>query len=160
MGRGHIQTLLIAAWLALPPQSGLPQEASTAQCTPLPPERLSAALQIINRSRSAQGASPLSLHPVLVQAASQQACRMARQGRLDHGSPPSQRLRSMGYRTSIAAENIGVGPRDENTMVATWMQSPPHRANLVNGRLRDAGLAWAIAANGQTYWALILAAPR
>ena len=160
MARSRIQTLLIAACLALPLGSGVPQGASAAQCAPIAPERLSAALEIINRNRSAQGASPVSLHPALVQAASQQACQMARQGRLDHGAPTSQRLRSTGYRASIAAENIGVGPRDENAMVATWMQSPPHRANLVNRRLRDAGLAQATAANGQVYWALILAAPR
>lgn len=156
----RIKTLMVAACLALPLGSGLPQGASAAQCAPVPPQQLSAALEIINRNRGAQGASPVSLHPALIQAASQQACQMARQGRLDHGAPPGQRLRSTGYRASIAAENIGVGPKDENGMIATWMQSAPHRANLVNRRLSDVGLAKATAPNGQTYWALILAAPR
>ena len=156
----RLVTLMIAAGLGL--TVGLAPEPATAaaQCAALPQERLSAALQTINRNRSAQGAGPVELHPALIQAATQQACQMARQGRLGHGASPSQRLTTTGYRASIAAENVGVGPRDENGMIATWMQSPPHRANLVNRRLRDAGLAQATDANGQVYWALILAAPR
>ncbi|MGP9803721.1 CAP domain-containing protein [Paracoccus sp. NSM] len=159
-GSRILPLMIAAASLALPLLVTVPHGASAAQCTATPPEQLSAALEIINRNRSARGATPVTPHPALIEAASRQACQMARQGRLSHGAPPVQRLRAAGYRASIAAENIGAGPGEEGGMIATWMQSSPHRANLVNRRLRDAGLARATDANGQVYWALILAAPR
>ena len=51
-------------------------------------------------------------------------------------------------RATVAAENLGRGNVSPERMVAAWMASPGHRANILDGRLTRIGVA-AYFVNGQ-----------
>ncbi len=59
-------------------------------------------------------------------------------------SDPTASLRASGYRYSSFGENLFVGAWGEVTprdVVATWLQSPAHRANILRSEFRDLGAA-------------------
>ena len=64
------------------------------------------------------------------------------------GDTPAGRMRSVGYIYSShvgyeVAENLAWGTlwlATPRSIVGSWMGSPPHRANILNPRLRDTGI--------------------
>jgi uncharacterized protein YkwD len=75
----------------------------------------------------------------------------------------SERIRATGYLFSVAAENIALGALDPAGVVKIWMDSPPHRANILNPEVTDVGFGLSEPDDpDQTilrYWSLSLAAP-
>jgi uncharacterized protein YkwD len=53
-----------------------------------------------------------------------------------------------GCRATVAAENLARGNVGADRIVAAWMASPGHRANILDGRLNRIGVA-AVYANGK-----------
>jgi uncharacterized protein YkwD len=53
-----------------------------------------------------------------------------------------------GCRATVAAENLARGNVSADSIVAAWMASPGHRANILDGRLNRIGVA-AVYANGK-----------
>jgi len=51
-----------------------------------------------------------------------------------------------------AAENVAVGCDTEACARRMWMQSPPHRANMMLGGCQ--AVASAVSASGRRYWAM------
>lgn len=51
-------------------------------------------------------------------------------------------------RASVAAQNLARGNASPDAMMAAWMASPDHRANILDGRLNRIGVT-AIYANGR-----------
>lgn len=111
-----------------------------------------ATLCLINRERAAQGESPLALNGDLQDAAQGHAESMAVAGYFEHtapnGSSVLERLRNAGYLDSGAqayeiGENIAWGSLQDATpdaIVAAWMASPGHRANILNPDFRETGI--------------------
>jgi uncharacterized protein YkwD len=97
-----------------------------------------------NRERTGRGLSPLRWDAQLAAAARQHASLMARQNGLSHQFPgepePTARARQAGARFSTLAENVAEGP-DAEEIHAGWMQSPPHRRNLLDPQLNAVGIA-------------------
>ena len=59
------------------------------------------------------------------------------------GADPAAGLRRAGYRYSSYGENLFVGPWAQvsaRDVVAAWLSSPPHRANILRSGFRDLGL--------------------
>jgi uncharacterized protein YkwD len=110
-----------------------------------------ALLESANRERVAQGLAPLHWNANLAAAAHTHAALMAQRNTLSHqfsGEAPVQdRARSAGARFTEIAENIAEGPSVE-MIHASWMHSPPHRANLLDPELTDIGIAVAVGAPG------------
>ncbi|MCW3045844.1 MAG: hypothetical protein JWO74_128 [Solirubrobacterales bacterium] len=111
----------------------------------------SATLCLLNNERMARGLPELRSQPTLRSIATRYAGLMVTQGFFDHVSPGGStlgtRIASSGYtRHSIswsAGENIGWGSGVEATpanMVAAWMASPPHRANILDRHFREIGI--------------------
>jgi len=73
------------------------------------------------------------------------AAYLARTGAFYHYSM-SNILR--GCRARVAAENLARGNVSADRIVAAWMASPGHRANILDGRLTRIGVA-AVYANGR-----------
>jgi uncharacterized protein YkwD len=75
----------------------------------------------------------------------------------------SDRIRATGYLFSAAAENIALGALDPAGVIKIWMESPPHRANILNPEVTDLGIGLSDSNDpDQTilrYWSLSLAAP-
>jgi len=101
-------------------------------------------LNAANRDRAAAGLPPLQWDGALAAAAHQHALRMAQMNTLSHqfpGEPPTQdRARRAGARFSMIAENVAEGPSVTGLHIQ-WMNSPPHRANLLDKELNSVGIS-------------------
>ena len=98
--------------------------------------------QAINRERAANGLPPLKWDEALASAARQHAEVMAAQRSISHGFPgepslPSRATRA-GARFSWLSENVAAGSTAEN-ISEQWMQSPNHRANLLDADMDTIG---------------------
>lgn len=116
-------------------------------------------------ARAKAGLPPVRSNPLLDRAAAEHACDMAQRGRMTHvGSRtngPGARVKALGYRTALTAENIAAGPYDLNRVLQEWNSSPGHLANILIPRIRDFGIGQAVAADGKTrFWAAVYGAPR
>ena len=101
-------------------------------------------LQSANRDRAVHGLAPLKWSAPLAAAAQHHASRMAEQNTLSHQLPGeaglAERAAQTGARFSSIAENIAEGPAAES-IHRQWMNSPPHRANLLDAQLDSVGIA-------------------
>ncbi len=119
--------------------------ASTSQAAP---PQSSAADQSLfnaaNRDRAAAGLPAFRWDPALAAAAHQHALRMAQMNQLSHqfpGEAPVQdRARQAGARFSTVAENVAQGPTVTG-LHTQWMNSAPHRANLLDPDLNAIGIS-------------------
>jgi uncharacterized protein YkwD len=109
-----------------------------------------ALLDQINAVRAAHGLAPLRLNAGLQAAADEHSQEMARDGYFAHesanGSSFWQRVRqyyaTRTARSWSAGENIlwaspRIGPK---RAITVWMNSPPHRENLLSPRWREIGV--------------------
>src|SRR5215831_16463265 len=105
-------------------------------------------------------APPLALSSVLERAALEYAREMARYGYMDHtgrdGSSPAQRITRSGYRWREVGENLARGMSKPEEVVAGWLRSPAHCANLMDPAFREMGVAYALNPRDEAgvYWAL------
>lgn len=93
-------------------------------------------------------APPLSLAPALTRAASVHARDMAAHDFFSHvgsdGSTPGDRATRAGYDWSMVGENIASGVRTPQEVVAGWLESPDHCANIMMAGFRQMGVAFAV----------------
>lgn len=62
---------------------------------------------------------------------------------LDTGSTPGSRMTAAGYAWNFAAENIAAGQATPQAVMAAWMGSPGHRANILSTASRELGVGHA-----------------
>lgn len=140
-------------------------EAGAATCPATSQADNATGAAATNTLRQQAGLRPVQSSMTLAQVAARHACDMAGRGRMTHigstTSGPGDRLRAVGYRPSISAENIAAGPYSLNRVLAEWNASAGHRSNILLPQMRDYGVGQAIGADGRTrYWAAVYAAPR
>jgi uncharacterized protein YkwD len=111
-----------------------------------------ATLCLVNRERSSHGERPLTENGRLEQTAQSHTESMVRDDYFEHvgphGETPLQRMRAVGYISSShvgyqVGENIGWGTLWLGTpraIVAAWMASPGHRANILDASYRETGI--------------------
>ena len=103
-----------------------------------------ALFEAANHERTSRGLAPLKWSATLAAAARGHALRMAAQNTLSHqlrGEPGMrERATQAGAHFSALAENVAEGPSAES-MHREWMNSPPHRANLLDPQLDSVGIA-------------------
>ena len=127
-----------------------------------PSEDEQALLDRTNAERKAAGVAALKSSPKLFAAARGHATNMAKQDKLAHdldGKTFGDRIKATGYEYAAAAENIAKGQPTPKEAVESWMGSPPHKANLLNGEYTEVGLAVAKNDAGERYWVQVFAAP-
>jgi len=117
-------------------------------CTP---EQLD-SFQRINYARADHGASALSIQDGLMNKAQLWADYLAATGNLKH-SPLDQNVDPGWW---MLGENVGYGPSVE-AIQAAFMQSPGHRANILNPEFNWAGTGVAVAGNGTVYLVQVFA---
>jgi hypothetical protein len=107
-----------------------------------------------NRERTQRGLSPLKWDAQLAAAARQHASLMAQQNTLAHQLPgepePPARARAAGAKFSALAENVADGP-SIGEIHAGWMESPPHRKNILDPQLNSVGISVVAAPEGQLF---------
>jgi uncharacterized protein YkwD len=108
---------------------------TTASATTRPATRYAlAAIHATNAQRSAHHLRTLAFDPCLKKLATRQAARMARQRALSHQSLTAA-LRTCHLRA--VGENVAQGFRSGTAVVDDgWMNSPPHRANILTPGFR------------------------
>jgi hypothetical protein len=108
-----------------------------------------------NRERTSRGLPAVRWSEPLAQAARKHVLLMVRQNSISHQYPGEPtlvtRLAQEGARFSVAAENVAEGP-SAAVMHSGWMNSPPHRANLLDPDLDSVGIA--VAARGRQLFAV------
>ncbi|EIJ41071.1 Cysteine-rich secretory protein family [Beggiatoa alba B18LD] len=122
-------------------------------------------LVLTNTARQQVGALPLQLSPILMQSAQKQADEMACYDYIDHvdrqGGVVGDRLQALGYIFRFAGENLSVGLQSPNEIMAGWLQSAGHRANILKPEFTVMGLGYAYRVDGcyQHYWVQVFASP-
>lgn len=108
---------------------------------------------LANGSRAAQGVAPLRWDSALAEAALAHCRRMAAEGEIAHrygGEPDlTERAAQAGAHFSLIEENVALGSY-VSMIHDGWMQSPGHRANLLNPQVDRVGIA-VVAAHGVFY---------
>ncbi|MEU2061232.1 sigma-70 family RNA polymerase sigma factor [Streptomyces sp. NPDC013455] len=99
---------------------------------------------LVNKERAAAGCGPVTEDPQLDQAARGLSDDMAARGFFDHTDPdgngPGERITAAGYRWSTYGENIARGQQTPQAVMDSWMNSPGHRANILNCSFKNIGV--------------------
>lgn len=99
----------------------------------------------VNASRAQMGLSQLDFNRRLSRAAMTHACDMQRNGFFAHqgsdGSNSHERVKRVGYRTCLTAENLAHGYPQAMTVVNGWLNSPGHRRNMLQPDVQEMGVA-------------------
>lgn len=153
--------LAIAA--AAPPSS---PAGDAGGCTPganFRPENAAFAaqvVQLVNAHRTAMGLKALAVSPTLTASATWKARHMATYNYMAHDdlAPPvarsaGDRIAACGYKNAGWGENIAAGYPTPAAVVAAWLQSPGHKANIENPAFVVTGSGAAASSNGTLVWA-------
>ena len=133
--------------------------AASASCpdTHLVPTRANsgrieaATLCLVNVQRARQGERALRANSDLARSAAEHSEDMVAHNYFDHTSPGGEtvldRIKASTYLPPrvgyVLGENIALGTMQLATpaaIVASWMRSPGHRANILNAAFRDSGI--------------------
>ncbi|CAM5714639.1 Stress protein OS=Streptomyces tendae OX=1932 GN=F3L20_21625 PE=4 SV=1 [Streptomyces tendae] len=127
---------------------------------PLTPEGLdrtaAEVVELTNRERARAGLPPLSRDPLLGTAAQAHSADMVARDFYAHtapdGSRPWDRAAAAGSRCRTVGENIACGQRSAAEVVRGWMNSPGHRANILEREFTRIGVGFAGGGRAGTYW--------
>lgn len=100
-----------------------------------------------NSNRSANGLSSLTQNSKLVSSATSKAQAMLDSDCWDHycpaGTSPWTFFGNAGYYYIHAGENLGEGFSSSSSLMNAWMNSPTHRANVLNPDFKEIGIGFA-----------------
>ncbi len=123
-------------------------------------------LQLINLERSAAdlNLSPVTASPKLRAIAENYACRMIEEAFFDHTDPitgrgPGDRAVAGKYRFYAIGENLAAGPETAAEAVKAWMESPSHRAIILDPRWTQVGIGLRSGGDYGIYWVQLFGVP-
>ncbi|WP_372636466.1 CAP domain-containing protein [Cohnella sp.] len=113
-------------------------------------------LNLTNAERQKAGLKPFSGdYSNLNRSARAKSEDMAKNNYFSHTSPtygdPFAMMRNFGVQYQSAGENIAKGQPSPQQVVQAWMNSPGHRANIMNASYTHMGVGY-VANNGQPCW--------
>jgi uncharacterized protein YkwD len=115
---------------------------TVAAAVPTAPD---AVIALTNEERLRAGCGRLKPDGELARAGLLHASDMVRRGYFDHVSPegitPLDRARAQGFAGGVG-ENLAAGYQTAADVVEGWMQSPHHRANILNCDFSRIGVAY------------------
>jgi uncharacterized protein YkwD len=146
---------VVAAWTLVASSSASASDCgpTTTQVTGLSQAQMESSIGcLINDQRTSRGLQRVSPNSDLRQAALSHSNEMINQGYFEHTSPAGvtfeDRIASTGYmrgvRSWVVGENLvwGTGPLSTpQSLVTSWMNSPPHRENLLRSSFNEIGIA-------------------
>ena len=116
-------------------------------------------IRLVNLHRATLGLRTLKVSPTLSASAVWKARHMATYGYMGHDDPAppvartaADRIAACGYRGSWG-ENVAAGYTTAVSVLAAWLQSPGHRANIENPGFVVTGAGVAASTGGTTLWA-------
>ena len=117
------------------------------------------AASYMDAARRSNGLPDAAPDAQLDRAALEQARYMAAAGEMTHTTRRGRDFASRKKDNEIkgtAAENVAYGATDIGRVMQMWMESPPHRRNMLDPRFSRFGVASATDAKGKRYWAMVL----
>lgn len=128
-----------------------------------------ALIRQMNATRRAQGLSTLRTNERLNRAARLYAQELAGRQTLDHtdlrGQGPEKRVEATGYTWTYVAENLAAGQNAPSAVINDWLDSPGHRAALLNNKADHVGVGLVKTTDDPTkdpygsYWVAVFAKP-
>ncbi|KAA5830112.1 CAP domain-containing protein [Saccharopolyspora hirsuta] len=108
-------------------------------------------VQLVNAERAKRRLHPLTIDERLRRAARWHSADMARRGFFAHqatrGPSPFERMLAAGFEEP-GGENIAAGQQTPAAVVRAWMQSIPHRANILHAEFQHIGVGVHIGPDG------------
>ncbi|MFI7006212.1 sigma-70 family RNA polymerase sigma factor [Streptomyces sp. NPDC050145] len=99
---------------------------------------------LVNTERAKNGCAPVRQNSTLDKAALGHSEDMAARNYFDHtdpdGNDPGDRITAAGYTWSTYGENIARGQQTPQQVMDGWMNSPGHRANILNCAFKETGV--------------------
>ncbi len=148
--------------------AGAPSAGPSTATTPSPTlvaSTISSVLTLTNAERRQAGVPELRENNQLTHAAQLQSEQMGSMSHMDHvlpGAPypsPPDRLAAVSYEWSAYGENVAMGQHSGTEVVTAWMNSPGHRANILNPAYTEIGVGYALDNTGRPYYAQVFARP-
>lgn len=103
-------------------------------------------LDLVNQERSKAGLGSLSMDEQLSKMAMAKAEDMYDNNYFDHNSPthgsPMDMMKEYGITYNTAGENIAKGQTSPTQVMKDWMNSPGHKANILNKSYTKIGIAF------------------
>ena len=141
-------------------QAGSQVAAVEAQAEPAPVARAAvpaaptaegAVLALVNEARAGAGCGALTADPALAAVARAHSADMRDRDYFSHTSPeglsPFDRAEQAGI-DYARAENIAFGQADATAVMEAWLESPGHRANILDCKLTKLGVGVAEGSGG------------
>jgi hypothetical protein len=101
-------------------------------------------ISLTNVSRKEAGLLELKENSILSQAAQVKANDMLAKGYFSHNTPdgktPWSFIASAGYSYLMAGENLAVNFTEAENVESAWMNSPGHKANILNKNFEEIGI--------------------
>ena len=131
-------------------------------------------MTLINQARATSQVCGSTTYPAapsvawnskLFNAAAGHSADMANQNYFSHtsldGRAFDQRITAAGYAWTNIGENIAAGQSSVSSVMAGWMASPGHCANIMNNRFAEVGVACVInnSSTYRSYWTMNLGRP-
>ncbi|MGV9563789.1 CAP domain-containing protein [Streptomyces sp. NPDC003480] len=138
--------------IATPTPASTPRPTAPASATPVPasaaPAPASGAtarvVELVNAERAKVGCSPLTLNATLAKVAQAHSDDMAAHRNMSHtgsdGSSPGDRITRAGYTWSTYGENVAYGYTTPDQVMAGWISSPGHKANILDCSFKEIGV--------------------
>lgn len=113
-------------------------------------------VNLVNQERAAAGLPALKVNTELAAMAEKKAEDLRDNHYFDHTSPvygsPFDMMRQFGISYTAAGENIAKGQRTPAEVMNGWMNSPGHRANILNSSFTEIGVGYVTDSSGTGYW--------
>lgn len=130
-----------------PPRKATPEPEEQAPSSPVTVSEEAAAgaqvLQLVNQERAKVGCSPVAANSALTGLATAFSQDMAERGFFDHTDPdgdtPWDRAKAAGI-ADLGGENIARGQATAAAVMEAWMDSPGHKANILNCDFKTLGV--------------------
>ena len=133
----------------------LPSSCPTSSC---PSTYLDRVAQLVNSARASAHLAPVSVQGQLSWAAAQRSRTQAINNTMSHDGWDTT-IRASGYPDGFWGENVAYGYSNADAVMAAWMNSAGHRANILNANYRNIGVGCAYSRSHVPYWTQDFGAP-
>ncbi|MFT8872482.1 MAG: CAP domain-containing protein [Sporolactobacillus sp.] len=147
------------------PSTGAPKSSSSSSATTPSATAVNDAMntfeqqvvQLVNEQRAQAGLKPLqATNDTLNKMARAKSTDMRDHNYFDHQSPtygsPFDMMKTFGISYAYAGENIAAGQKTPQDVMTAWMNSPGHRANILNPNFTTIGVGYVSGGSYGCYW--------
>ena len=138
--------------------SGSPDTATVSSSNLIYEQKV---VELVNIERQKAGLQALTLNSEISNVARTKAKDMADNNYFAHQSPTygsaGDMLTKFGIRSSAWGENLASGQKTPESVVAAWMNSEGHRANIMSPDFSRIGVGYVTNSGGTPYWTQVFA---